>query len=462
MVKLAVIFLVFFPTSALSHSNKDCFHIQTFTKMSSILKTHLICVLVCTLWTFFWLADAKGGYAVAIDTGSSSTKLKIYTYCDEVESSVPRIKLNYSETFLPALSSIANNLSVVGAYFENISFVIKANVPTNLLSDTPVYLWATGGLRLLSKSSDEMKSIITILRNSPLKKFRLQYVDSEILSGEEEAAYSWVAANYLLGCFDFPDRPFSNFHGVIEMGGKSTQIAFMPKGSILSGEFHVSINGRVFKLYAHSYLQYGIDGLPIRVAEALKKFQHFRVLKNPCMIQGDHANVTLESNDVAVMNGTGNVAECLQILHGFLDPSQGMDCEPKPCAVGPVYQASVASINFYATQGFKFVPQLLNALKIGTTTLDLCLLKTEGEKYCQKSMSQQTDTKFASSNCLLALFMSVLFETSYGFTTDTSQISVTSNINDQPIEWSLGAVLVHLLRERRNETSAYYVKRAMK
>lgn len=41
------------------------------------------------------------------------------------------------------------------------------------------------------------------------------------------------------------------------MGGASTQIAFLPAGSILSDKFDMHIAARHYSLYVHSYLDYG-------------------------------------------------------------------------------------------------------------------------------------------------------------------------------------------------------------
>lgn len=45
--------------------------------------------------------------------------------------------------------------------------------------------------------------------------------------------------------------------GIVEMGGASTQIAFLPTGSILSDKFDMRIAARHYSLYVHSYLDYG-------------------------------------------------------------------------------------------------------------------------------------------------------------------------------------------------------------
>ncbi len=41
--------------------------------------------------------------------------------------------------------------------------------------------------------------------------------------------------------------------GILEMGGASTQIAFVPDTSVLADKFPVTIGGRRYPLYVHRY-----------------------------------------------------------------------------------------------------------------------------------------------------------------------------------------------------------------
>ncbi len=45
--------------------------------------------------------------------------------------------------------------------------------------------------------------------------------------------------------------------GVLEMGGASTQIAFVPDSSVLADKFPVTLGGVRYPLYVHRYV--GLD-----------------------------------------------------------------------------------------------------------------------------------------------------------------------------------------------------------
>jgi len=75
--------------------------------------------------------------------------------------------------------------------------------------------------------------------------------------------------------------------GILELGGASTQIAFIPDGSILADKFPVRLAGRVYPLYVHSYLYYGQNFADLWVKEYLhRKNRNLTELTNPCMLRG--------------------------------------------------------------------------------------------------------------------------------------------------------------------------------
>ena len=75
--------------------------------------------------------------------------------------------------------------------------------------------------------------------------------------------------------------------GILELGGASTQIAFIPDGSILADKFPVKIAGTTYAVYVHSYLYYGQNYVVKRIRERLQeKDPNAYRLDNPCMLKG--------------------------------------------------------------------------------------------------------------------------------------------------------------------------------
>jgi len=81
-----------------------------------------------------------------------------------------------------------------------------------------------------------------------------------------------------------------NTTGVLELGGASTQIAFVPQGNILANKFPVHLAGVTYNLYVHSYLIYGQDmvdrWIKERVFQDSNPPRHNRTVANPCMLKG--------------------------------------------------------------------------------------------------------------------------------------------------------------------------------
>ena len=61
----------------------------------------------------------------------------------------------------------------------------------------------------------------------------------------------------------------SSSFGVLEMGGASSQITFIPEVDPLADKFPMQILGKDFSVYTHSYLGYGQDAIQEWVEETL-------------------------------------------------------------------------------------------------------------------------------------------------------------------------------------------------
>src|SRR5579872_1646329 len=78
--------------------------------------------------------------------------------------------------------------------------------------------------------------------------------------------------------------------GILELGGASTQIAFVPRGNILADKFPVQIGGVVYSLYVHSYLHYGQKYVDVWIKDQLCQARNCslktQTTENPCMLIG--------------------------------------------------------------------------------------------------------------------------------------------------------------------------------
>ena len=80
--------------------------------------------------------------------------------------------------------------------------------------------------------------------------------------------------------------------GVLELGGASTQITFLPSRPPRANLFLVRLGGVVYRLYAHSYLNYGQDRAYIQTTELISRnnldegIQSSSTVLHPCVLKG--------------------------------------------------------------------------------------------------------------------------------------------------------------------------------
>jgi len=73
----------------------------------------------------------------------------------------------------------------------------------------------------------------------------------------------------------------------MELGGASTQIAFVPEGNILADKFPVLIGAYRYPLYVHSYLHYGQNVVNQRIKRLLvAESASTGSIVHPCMLSG--------------------------------------------------------------------------------------------------------------------------------------------------------------------------------
>ena len=77
------------------------------------------------------------------------------------------------------------------------------HIPEQYHTETPLYILATAGMRLLSKPKQDL--ILSSLRKGIISEFPFLFPEGnlEIISGRQEGIYQWLAINYVLGKLDY-------------------------------------------------------------------------------------------------------------------------------------------------------------------------------------------------------------------------------------------------------------------
>ena len=318
-------------------------------------------------------------YGIIFDAGSSGTRLHIYRWLDsdkarnEAESkdlqSLPVLetKAKWTEKIHPGISTFGEKPERVGPdHLESLYKKARKVIPAALEDKTPVFLLATAGMRLLPE--DQRNEILHQICSFTRSNTRFQLPDCgvhiQVIPGEVEGLYGWVAANYLLGAFDAPkDHAHGKDHhtyGFLDMGGASAQIAFAPNAT--EAERHANdlkllrmrtIDGSAaeYRVFTTTWLGFGVNEARKRYVEALQKASgaiETKVLQDPCLPTGlsisTKGDVFLPGSKTVNgqtphLVGTGQFDECLVKTLPLLEKDH--ICEDNPCLLNGVHVPAI-------------------------------------------------------------------------------------------------------------------------
>lgn len=194
----------------------------------------------------------------------------------------------------PGISSFAENPSKVGKkHLKDLLKYAEKIVPESQHHRTPVFLHATGGMRILDDSTQE-----DILANT------CSYIKSKtdffipdcathinVISGDVEGIFGWLSINYLAGGIQNPEAhdhgKGHSTYGLLEMGGASTQVAFVPNATEITehskdlyGVSLASLNGtgsREYSVSSTTFLGLGVNEIQREIIKSLGSSK-----ENPC------------------------------------------------------------------------------------------------------------------------------------------------------------------------------------
>jgi Golgi nucleoside diphosphatase len=258
-------------------------------------------------------------------------------------------------TLIAGISTFGENPHDVGREHldELFSHAIKY-VPLDEIKNTPLFLLATAGMRILPPH--QQKAVLKEVCDYARKNTQFQLPDCDlhiqIIPGETEGLYGWIAANYLLGGFDKPkDHDHGKNHhtyGFLDMGGASAQIAFAPNAT--EAEKHSNdltllrlrtLDGAPleYKVFVTTWLGFGVNQARQRFVKALVESSPGTMeLPDPCLPVG--ARVTKDGKPVEdgshehqghepQLVGTGKFQECLHQTFPLLEKEK--ECLDDPC-----------------------------------------------------------------------------------------------------------------------------------
>lgn len=282
----------------------------------------------------------------------------------------------------PGISSFNHNPEAIGPdhlrplFDHALKYIDKDEV-----SQTPVFLLATAGMRLLPSSEREaiLKNICSYTRKHT--QFHLPDCKEhiQVIPGNTEGLFGWMAANYLIGGFDHPQEhnhgKGHHTYGFLDMGGASSQIAFIPNGT--ESEKHANdltlLRLRRSDGYDTEYRIFSTTWLGAGVNQARERYINLlldsvddgaKEVPDPCLPKGlsletDRSTVGGGSVTSKTLVGTGQFSECERASYPLL--GKDAPCPDEPCMVSGVHMPGIdfdihhfvgVSEYWYSTHGF--------------------------------------------------------------------------------------------------------------
>ncbi|ELV12970.1 Ectonucleoside triphosphate diphosphohydrolase 6 [Tupaia chinensis] len=251
-------------------------------------------------------------YGIMFDAGSTGTRVHIFHFA-RPPGETPTLTHETFKALKPGLSAYADDVEKSSQGIQELLDVAKQDIPFDFWKATPLVLKATAGLRLLpgEKAQKLLQKVEEVFKASP---FLVGDDCVSIMNGTDEGVSAWITVNFLTGSLKTPGR---SSVGVLDLGGGSTQITFLPR---VEGTLQTSPPGyltalqvfnRTYRLYSyrsgatltqmllHSYLGLGLMSARLAILGGVegKPAKDGKELVSPCLPPGfkgewEHAEVT--------------------------------------------------------------------------------------------------------------------------------------------------------------------------
>lgn len=401
---------------------------------------------LCVLLSGCVLADHKYEYGLMIDAGSSGSRIYIYTWLHRTANTVPDVnsaplnQTQWSFKVSPGLGTFYNNLDGIAQYLSPLIDYVKQNLNQSLWSETFLYLKATGGLRALAQSDQDnvMAKTREYLHTTPFN-FSSSY--ASVISLDQEGMFGWLAVNYLTRSLGDPTTSV----GALDMGGATTEIAYVPDDVPMMHASSVTLAGKVFDVYTGGYAARGLDtALILVVNQAITEQDVSNTLTqitNPCFLTGYTKQYTLNGKTYNV-TGSSDRDSCTALVKRTL-LNTTVPCELDPCRFNGVYQPALVNRQYYAFSGYWYTYDTF--FPGSTEDHTLGQFASQGTWYCNltyagaQSAYPSADPSRLANYCFTGSYISSILET-YGFD-DSRVIKFSGSLNGLEVTWAVGAML---------------------
>lgn len=433
-------------------------------------------------------------YGIVIDCGSSGSR--VYVYYWPPHSGNPSDLLNIQQLMdsngkpvmkkvSPGLSEFHDNPDEASEHIKKLLDYVKDFIPREKHKETPLYILATAGMRMISKEAQE--AILKDLKKDVTKDFDFLVAENhfEVITGKTEGVYAWIAVNYALNRFshtyggdtigvkldDGETHYRSRTVGMIDMGGGSVQIAYevtdeeqmrkIPNHMI--AEFNLGCQEsdieHTYRVYVTTFLGYGANSAIDRYQTVLannatvfktRASKKGRPIPDPCLPAG--MPLTIEGDQEKPTRsflGTGNYADCKARMEPLLNLS--VSCSLNPCSMNGIHQPEIDFFHshFYGFSEFWYSMEDVYGMggqykfsSFEKRAKDFCATswtKLEAE-YKNKQYPKADDHRF-KYECIKSAWMTLVLHKGFQFPVMFKNFQSAQLINGKDVQWTLGALI---------------------
>lgn len=373
-------------------------------------------------------------YGIMFDAGSTGTRIHIYKFIQKDPVELPVLDSEMYHAVKPGLSAYKDNPEEGGNTIRQLLKIAKKTVPESEWKQTPVVLKATAGLRLLpeEKADALLKEVRDIFKDSP---FFVPNNSVSIMNGTNEGVLAWVTVNFLTGHLYAKTR---RTVGILDLGGGSTQITFLPKSkkTVVAAppSYIANINmfNSTYQLYTHSYLGNGLYAARLATLGALgSDGLDWKVFTSSCLPKKFREDVTFGGITYHVSGIPDGYAGYKLCYYEVVKVIRGVVHQP--------FEVKGSSI-FYAFS-YYFDRAVESGLIDGSRggVVEVRDFKKKAKEVCNKMTKYRPISPFL---CMDMTYITCLLKEGFGFK-DNTVLQLTKKVNNVETSWALGATFDH-------------------
>uniref|UniRef100_A0A8C6MP48 nucleoside diphosphate phosphatase n=1 Tax=Mus spicilegus TaxID=10103 RepID=A0A8C6MP48_MUSSI len=381
-------------------------------------------------------------YGIMFDAGSTGTRIHVFQFA-RPPGETPTLTHETFKALKPGLSAYADDVEKSAQGIQELLNVAKQHIPYDFWKATPLVLKATAGLRLLpgEKAQKLLQKVKEVFKASP---FLVGDDCVSIMNGTDEGVSAWITVNFLTGSLKTPG---SSSVGMLDLGGGSTQITFLPR---VEGTLQASPPGhlttlqmfnRTYKLYSYSYLGLGLMSARLAILGGVegKPAENDKELVSPCLSprfrgEWEHAEVTYR---ISGQKAVGLYELCASRVSEVLR--------------NKVHRTEEAQhVDFYAFSYYYDLAAsfgLIDAEKGGSLVVGD--FEIAAKYVCRTLETQPPSSPFA---CMDLTYISLLLH-EFGFPGD-KVLKLARKIDNVETSWALGAIFHYIDSLKRQKVPA--------